>query len=232
VINFALTKRIAILLVLGTAAIHAQAPSTPLPPNYKTIFENSDVLVMHVHYGAHEVIPAHDHPSVSTLYVYLNDSGEVDIIHEGPGATTAHRPPTHSGAFRIAPGVAERHSVQSNSDTDSDFLRVEFKRIALIDLAETGKHVPAPANPTPGVHTDYQNASLRIDRVTCFADKPCAPTDSSMRALLIPVTAAEIQGEGRARTLKSGQVVWLPAGTPATLSTGSQSLLVSFFTHE
>jgi quercetin dioxygenase-like cupin family protein len=221
-----------IILALGTV-LQAQAPvAPPLPSNYKSIFENSDVLVMHVHYGAHEFVPMHDHPSVSTLYVYLNDSGEVDIIHEGPDATTAHRPPTHTGAFRIAPGLAERHSVQSNSDTDSDFLRVELKRIALLDLPETGKHVPAPVTPVPGVHTDYQDASIRIDRIICPSDKPCAPTDSSLRALLIPITSLNIQNDGRSRTLQSGQVVWFPAGNPTTLSAGSQSLFVSFFTHE
>jgi hypothetical protein len=142
-------------LAFGSVVLHPQTPQ-PLPPNYKTIFENSDVLVMRVHYGAHEFVPMHDHPSVSTLYVYLSDSGVVDIMHEGPNGLTVHRPPTHIGAFRIAPGLAERHSVRNVSDTDSDsdFLRVELKRIALPDLPEAGKHVPAPATSTAGVHTD------------------------------------------------------------------------------
>jgi hypothetical protein len=209
----------------------AQSPQ-PLPTNYKTILDNPDVLVMHVHYAAHEFVPMHDHPSVSTLYVYLSDSGVVDIIHEGPNAVTVHRPPTHIGAFRIAPGLAERHSVRNVSDTDSDFLRVELKRIALPDLPEAGKHVPAPAMPTPGVHTDYKDASIRIDRIVCPADKPCAPTDSSFRGLLIPITETTISADTRSRKLQSGQVVWFPAGEPTTLSAGSQSLFLTFFTHE
>jgi hypothetical protein len=220
-----------LLLALGSAALHAQTPQQ-LPPNYKTIFENSDVLVMHVHYGAHEFVPMHDHPSVSTLYVYLSDSGVVDIMHEGPNGVTVHRPPTHIGAFRIAPGIAERHSVRNVSDADSDFLRVELKRIALPDLPEAGKHVPAPTTPTPGVHIDYQDASIRIDRIICPADKPCAPTDSSLRALLIPITTETISSGPRSRNLQPGQVVWFPAGDSTTLSPGSQSLFVSFYTHE
>jgi quercetin dioxygenase-like cupin family protein len=228
---FFLPTALLALLTLVSFSAHAQT-AQPLPPNYKTIFENSDVLVMHVHYGAHEFVPMHDHPSVSTLYVYLSNSGVVDIIHDGPNAAIVHRPPTHIGAFRIAPGLAERHSVNNVSDTDSDFLRVELKRIALPDLPEAGKHIPAPSTMAPGIHTDYQDASLRIDRITCPSAKPCAPTDSSLRGLLIPITEATISADTRSRKLQPGQVVWFPAGESTTLSAGSQSLLVSFFTHE
>src|ERR1700761_800259 len=169
--------------ILGfTAVSFAQ---TPLPPNYKTILNNTDVQVMHVHYGAHEFVPMHDHPAVSTIYVYLNHSGEVDLIHEGPGAVTAHRPPTQPGAFRIAPGIAERHSVQSNSDTPSDFLRVELKRIPLPDMAEQGVRVTAPADPQPGTHTDFRNGEIRIDRIICPETAACKPLDANYRALLI-----------------------------------------------
>ena len=211
-----------------------RATTTPLPPNYKTIFENPDVLVMHVHYGAHEFVPMHDHPAVATLYVYLNDAGEVDIIHEGPNAVTAHRPPTHTGAFRIAPGIAERHSVQSNSDTDSEFLRVEFKRISLSDLPEAGKHVATPATPSPGTQTDFQNADLRIDRILCATDKPCVPAPTKQRSLLIAITPLHAQISGAQNTLRTGDVLWLAPGddTDATLSPGSQCLRVSFLSRE
>jgi hypothetical protein len=223
---------VASIAFVGLASAVVAQTSQPLPSNYKTLLDNPDLLVMHVHYGAHEVVPMHDHPSVSTLYVYLSDSGVVDIIHEGPSAVTVHRPPTHVGAFRIAPGLAERHSVNNVSNTDSDFLRVEMKRIALPDLPEAGKHVPAPASPAPGIHTDYKNESVRVDRIICPVDTPCAPTDASFRGLLIPITAAQISSGTRSRTLKSGEVVWLPAGHSATLSAGSQSLFLTFFTHE
>jgi len=202
--------------------------TTALPPNYKTIFENPDVLVMHVHYAAHEFVPMHDHPAIATLYVYLNDAGEVDIIHEGSNAVTAHRPPTHTGAFRIAPGLAERHSVQSNSDTDSDFLRVEFKHIALADLPEAGKHVAAPITSTPGTQTDFENADLRIDRITCSTEKPCSPAPSPQRSLLIFLNAMYTV-RGSQSTPRSAEVLWLPPGINSTLALSPGSLYLRVF---
>jgi hypothetical protein len=216
------------LFCLASVSV-AQAP---LPPNYKTILNNTDVQVMHVHYGAHEFVPMHDHPAVSTIYVYLNHSGEVDLIHEGQGAVTAHRPPTQPGAFRIAPGLAERHSVQSNSDTPSDFLRVELKRIPLPDMAEQGVRVAAPADPQPGVHTDFRNGEIRIDRIICPATTACKPLDANYRALLIPLTSVHFHGAKEERELAPGEVVWIPTAEPGILDAGSQALLVSFFTHE
>jgi len=202
-------------------------PSATLPPNYKTIFENPDLLVMHVHYGAHEFVPMHDHPAVSTLYVYLNDAGEVDIIHEGPNAVTAHRPPTHTGAFRIAPGIAERHSVQSNSDTASDFLRVEFKHLTLADLPEAGKHVAADL--TPGIHTEFQDTSLRIDSILCTADTPCSIPPTPTRSLLIAIHPLHLQASTSDRSIEAGEVIWFPANAkdPLTLSPAAQCLRVS-----
>src|ERR1700755_776662 len=70
-----------VLCIAGLMGVAATAcAQAPLPPNYKTILNNTDVQVMHVHYGAHEFVPMHDHPAVSTMYVYLNHSGEVDLI--------------------------------------------------------------------------------------------------------------------------------------------------------
>src|SRR5271154_2724890 len=124
---------IALTAALSSVTLSAQTSPAPLPPNYKTTFQNADVLVMRVHYGAHEFVPMHDHSAYPTLYVYLNDSGEVEIKHEGPDGFTVTRPPTHTGASRISPGMAERHSVTSHSDTASDFLRVELKHIPPTD---------------------------------------------------------------------------------------------------
>ena len=120
--------------------------------------------------------------------------------------------------------------MQSNSDTDSDFLRVEFKRIALPDLPEAGKHVAAPATPTPGTQTDFENASLRIDRITCPPGKPCSPAPEDQRSLLIAVKPAEVESGHTTSTLSSGEVIWLPADKTATpqLSPDAQFLRVTF----
>lgn len=208
----------------------APAPA-PLPPNYKTILDNPDVLVMHVRYGAHETVPMHDHPAFATMYVYLNDSGPVDIIHEGPDAVTAHRPPTHNGAFRIAPGIAERHSVVSHSDTDSDFLRVEFKNVTFPNLPEAGKHFAAPATPTAGVTIEFQNDAITVSRVTCDPAKACELPTPSQRGLLIPITPTAVTRSGvEGPDVAAGVPRWLPVSEdgPYSLRAGSQALFVSF----
>jgi hypothetical protein len=203
----------------------------PLPPNYKTTFENSDVIVMHVHYGAHEFVPMHDHSAYPTVYVYLNDAGEVDIKHEGVDGFVAHRPPTHTGAFRISPGMIERHSVQSNSDTDSDFLRIELKRIPSTDLKQVFRG-EVPATLTPGLHTEFQDAALRIERIVCPSDKPCsAPPAAATRSLLVAIAPAQIKTPEGSRALKAGDVIWLPTGSKSSpvLNPGAQYLRLSLF---
>jgi hypothetical protein len=94
----------ATLLLCGLccASTGAQTAIATLPDNYKTIFENPDLLVMHVHYGAHEFVPMHDHSAYPTVYVYLNNSGEVEIACEGPNAFKVVRPPTQAGHFALA----------------------------------------------------------------------------------------------------------------------------------
>lgn len=215
-------------LLFATAGITFAAQTAPLPPNYKTIFENSDILVMHVHYGAHEFVPMHDHPAVATMFVYLNDSGEVDITHEGPDAFTAQRPPTHTGAYRIAPGMAERHSVTSHSDTDSEFLRVELKRFPPADLKQPVRG-EAPVSPTPGIHTEFQDAALRVDRILCVADAPCSVPPTSARSLLIAIQPTNVQTPNGERHLEAGDVVWLPANakSPLSLAPAAQCLRLS-----
>jgi hypothetical protein len=201
--------------------------AAPLPANYKTILDNPDILVMHVHYGAHETVPMHDHPAVATMYVYLNDSGPVDIIHEG--GATAHRPPTHTGAFRIAPGIAERHSVVSQSDTASEFLRVEFKNVTFPNLPEAGKHFAATL--TPGITTEFQNDSITVSRINCAADKPCELPTPSQRSLLIPITPTAITRSGvEGPDVAAGTPRWLPASDdgPYSLRANSQALQISF----
>jgi len=206
-----------------------------LPPNYKTILSNDDVTVMHVHYGAHELVLMHDHPAVATLYIYLNNSGEVDIIHEAPDGgdgDVAHRPPTQAGAMRLAPGIAERHSIKSNSDTPSDFLRVEFQKLTFLDLPKEGKRIPADTTAAPGATTAYADASLRITRVTCPANSPCDPIKTPDRSLLIALNRTDLTSNDSPKTLHTGDVTWLPASpsTTYTLAPNTQVVLVTFLT--
>jgi hypothetical protein len=218
----------AVIAALSGGLLSGQRPPSALPPNYKTTFQNPDILVMHVHYGAHEFVPMHDHSAYPTLYVYLNDSGEVDIKHEGPDGATVTRPPTHTGAFRISPGMAERHSVTSRSDTPSDFLRVELKRIPPSDLKQVFRG-EAPAQLVPGTRTEFQDDALRVERIVCPAEASCSIPTGGARSLLIAIAPMQVRTAAGRRFLKPGDVVWVAEdeATAPQLSAGGHCLRVS-----
>jgi len=215
-------------LFTTNALAQTKPAQSPLPKNYKTILNNHDLLVMRVHYGPHEFVPMHDHSAYPTVYVYLNDSGEVRIDHEPPNAFSVTRPSTHTGAFRIAPGMTERHSITNLSELSSDFLRVELKTIPPTDLKQvTRGDVPSPL--MPGTHIAFQDAALEIDRIVCPPTVACEATPLPARSLLIPVTDLKFQTSSGTQNLKPGEAAWLPANAkkPLQLSPGAQALRIS-----
>ena len=236
--NLSVATLLTAALFVAPAAVTApqasspQAATTtlPLPSNYQTIFENSDVLVMRVHYGAHEFVPMHDHSAYPTLYLYLNEAGEVDLKHEGSDGSVAKRPPTHTGAWRISPGMAERHSVQSLSNTDSDFLRIEFKRLQPTEITQVVRG-EAPAPSIADVTTDFQSPSIWVQHMVCHALTPCTVgKPQTHRALLIAITPMQVKTSIGMRNMTPGEVLWLPADGRywPPVSAGSQSLHISF----
>lgn len=205
-------------LVLLTSVIAGSAcvAQTPLPKNYKTVIDNADVLVQQVHYGPHETVPMHDHPAVTTVYVYLNDDKGFTIIHEGAEAPV-HRPPSHAGAFRVSPGNLERHSIVNDSDAPSDFVRVELRKIPVHTLTQEfrGK---APTGPVmPGVKTEYSIPQLRVVRITCDEHVACdIPADSHPSVLVaIPDAALLAAGAKLER--------WIGANEHTVIDKGSQA---------
>jgi hypothetical protein len=203
----------------------AQKPQ-PLPANYKTTLDNRDLIVMKVHYGAHEFVPMHDHTAYPTVYVYLNDSGEIEIKHEGPPGTL-RRPPTHTGAFRIAPGAAERHSVTNLGDTPSDFLRVELKRISPDDLKKVFRGDAAPQPLAPGTRVEFQDPAIRVERTVCPVTATCPLEPAGERSLLIAVNEMHVEMNGGDHVLHPGDVLWLHKSPIARrLSAGAQCLRV------
>jgi hypothetical protein len=223
-------ERTKFIIAAGIVAIsfffaNAQPAPLPLPKNYKTTFQNADILVMRVHYGAHEFVPMHDHTAYPTIYVYLNDSGEVELRHEG--GLVLKRPATHLGAFRISPGAAERHSVTSLSDTPSDFLRVELKRIPPDDLKKVFRG-EAPANlAAPGMRVEFEDAALRIERTTCPATAVCSLPPVAARSLIVAINESHVEMHGADHLLKPGDVMWLPSSPNGPrFSAGAQCLRV------
>jgi hypothetical protein len=211
---------------------NAQTSTVPLPPNYTTILDTPDFLVMRVHYGPHEFVPMHDHTAFPTIYVYLNDSGEVEIIHEGDGPGTLVRPPTHTGAFRIAPGAKERHSVRNLGDAPSDFLRIELKRIPPVDLRRVFRGEAPPQPFVPGTKTEFKDAALQVDRIHCGVDRACLLPAIPQRSLLVALTPMSFFEPKAAKTpIQPGEVMLLPAGqTGQTLtSPGARCLRIVLF---
>jgi hypothetical protein len=118
------------LTVVGLASqARAQDPLKILPDSYRLELENEWVRVVHVRYAPHAKLPAHDHPTVPTAFVYLNDAGPVLFKHIGLSYGVIGRPATVAGAIRLARAVQEVHEVENPADTLSEFLRVELKRI-------------------------------------------------------------------------------------------------------
>jgi quercetin dioxygenase-like cupin family protein len=204
-----------------TICIAQQVPSA-LPDNYKVVLTEPFAKVIRVHYGPHEKVPVHDHPSTPTVYVYLNDSGPVRLTHFEEKPFSLVRPPTHKGAFRVSPGRIERHSVENLSDLPSDFLRVELPGFQLgeEDLEFRGK---APDDLTHDLSaTEFAIPRLSIARTICVDATPCAIRASAAPSIVVAFSHAilsEARGPAQKRTeLKPGDVLAVSAGNALSLS--------------
>jgi hypothetical protein len=201
------------LLVL-TSVGFAQNQSNVLPRNYKPIFENADVSVLRAHYGPHEKIPLHDHPAFDTVFVYLNDSGVVKLSHmDGPVQGTVNRPPTHTGAFRIAPGRPERHSVENLGDVPADSVLVQVKTQPAGTISHEFRG-PAPTQPLlTGTTVVYDSPTMKIERVICDPGATCTLEAEGSPSLLVGITPTALMGGKQGQMLTFDQPAgWLPAG--------------------
>ncbi len=131
--------------------------------------ENAWVRIVRVHYLPHEKTRAHDHPATPTVYVYTTDGGRLRIVHD-ESEKPVIRPLVKAGAVRFNHGAAEHHQVEELDGIASEYLRLELK-IAPIDLPSDDIR-RAPDDRTP-----YENAMLRIVRVTCAPHSACPASD-------------------------------------------------------
>ncbi|MBB5344202.1 hypothetical protein [Tunturibacter empetritectus] len=202
-------KLLPLFLLLLTLTTPAQQN---LPPNYQTILTNDTFNVIRVHYAPHEKVPVHDHPATSTVYVYLNDSGPVNIIHKNPPQTIT-RPPTHLGAFRISRGLLERHSIENLSDLPSDFLRVELPHL---DLGNTPDfRGPAPTDLTHNLNsTEFSSPGLSVLRVLCASSSPCNVPPSSTQSVVVALSDTTILHNGQPTKISLGTVVAIAPSQP------------------
>jgi len=204
-----MNKLLPLLLLLTTPLTTPAQQNPSLPPNYTTILTNHTFKVIRVHYGPHEKVPVHDHPAIPTVFVYLNNSGPVNIIHDEPKPETITRPPTHLGAFRIGPGIIERHAIENLSDLPSDFLRVELPHL---DDKITEFRGPAPTDLTHNIDaTEFSSPHLTIRRAVCVDTTPCAVPPTSAPAILVSFSNTSLIQNGHTTKIGPGTVISVAA---------------------
>ena len=209
-----------------------------LPPNYTTILENQTFRIIKVHYGPHEIVPVHDHPDTPTVYVYLNNSGPVRITHEEKDGTqsTLVRPPTHTGAFRVSPGMLERHSIENLSDLPSDFLRVELlgsrpgdKALAFPSPDFRG---PAPTDLTHNLTTtEFSSPKLTITRILCIDPTPCKTPPASASSVIVAFSNTTLTIAGKPTPLDANNALAIPANQPFAIAAPANILQIAFAAH-
>jgi hypothetical protein len=190
-----------------------------LPDSYRLDLDNDWVRVVHVRYPAHAKLPAHDHPTAPTAYVYLNDAGPVLFKHIGLSYGVIGRPATVAGAVRLARAVQEVHEVENPGDTPSEFLRVEFKKMPA-DPPLRGRLYPEAHPPGENVSkVQFENENLRVTRRACAPELACdLSPGADTPALLVALTPARTQADGSDVTaLLLGQSRWLGPGEKHSL---------------
>jgi hypothetical protein len=202
------------LALLATAAhtARAQDPLTTYPANYKQIFSNEEVSVVHVHYGPHEKLGLHNHSNYPTVYVYLSDSGPVRFSHdEEIPAFVMTRPAVKAGSLRVSPGRIERHTVENLGDQPSDYLRIELKHLPLHSTLHP-QRIPAPDHLEPGIQEAFDSPELSIHRIVCNLGQTCKAASSKSPILLVaftPITATTKTPIPSEKSLQSNEVLWL-----------------------
>jgi len=205
-----------IILILSIGFVSAQDPVKVAPDAYRTEFENGYVKVQRVHYAPLVKLPEHDHTFFATAYVYLNDAGPVVYRHIGLSYGAVTRPPVKAGSFRLYKAVKETHLVESQSDTPSDFLRVEFKTRPDKDQNTLrGKYFREAWPPGENFsRVQFENEQVRISRLICAAGKACDLTTAGGEpALIVSFSAAKFSPSGGGQfDVAEGQSRWLDGG--------------------
>ena len=222
-INLATLVAVPALLVCS-AAVHAQDPLTAYPSNYKQIFDDAEVQVVHVHYGPHEKVGVHDHSKFPTVYVYLNDAGQVRYSHNEATPFAITRSAVKAGSFRVSPGRLETHTVENLSDQPTDFLRIEMKKLTLGHALRTARQA-APATLEPGTKEEFSSPELSIQRIVVAGGAGGRLPNGGAAALLVALTPTKLAGltGTPSRTMQIGDVACVQPGSQVAMSSASSA---------
>ena len=108
-------------MLLAAAAVPARAqdPVKVDPKHYKVEFENDQVRVLHVTYGAHEKSVMHEHPGA--LAVFLTDGQSKFTFPDGKTQDA----PIKAGTTMWTP--AGKHLPENTGDRPFELIVVEMK---------------------------------------------------------------------------------------------------------
>lgn len=118
-----------ILLFFTIISVSAQDPYVTLPRNYKVEFDNAYVRVSRVRYNPGDELPAHAHPSLPTVYVYLQECGPARFTHHTPSFTIERSPVTAGGVRFNRNAQHEIHTVTYLGTEACESARIELKTI-------------------------------------------------------------------------------------------------------
>jgi quercetin dioxygenase-like cupin family protein len=200
------------LLAFGSAC--AQDPLQTLPQNYRLVFSNDSVRVIHARYQPLERLPVHDHPAKPTVYVYLSNSGPVRFSHDEENPFSLVRPPETAGTFRFSPGRLEKHTVENLGQIPSEFLRVELTGLPLGYHQSPFRSPRSLDGELSGVRTEFDTPLLKIQRVVAAPGDTTEAKAADTGALFIafaPTTVRSADGSGEPHKLKLGDVLWVEA---------------------
>jgi hypothetical protein len=217
---------LALVIAQLLLAAAPQDPQAVAPRAYRREFENERVRVTRVHYEPRERVPRHDHPDSATVYVYLRDSGPVRFVHTGEEAFTLVRPAVRAGGFRLSRGAKETHAVESLTDLPTDFLRIELKGLSDAERRTFRGRFPPEPRARAAQKVRFENAHVRIARVTCPARRRCAGLGGAGAAsLLVALSPARLisAGGGTEVTLALGETLWAEAGGAPAFENASRT---------
>jgi hypothetical protein len=214
----------ALLLTSAAWPLRAQDPLKVLPNNYRLVWQNDSVRVIHVTYGPLEKLPVHNHSAYPTIYVYLNDSGPVRFSHIEEPPFSLVRPAETAGTFRFSPGRLEKHEVENLGHSPAEFLRVELLRLPLGYRKNSFRSPKSFDAVHSGIRTEFNTPFVKVQRIVASPREPTKVQAIDAGALVIAFSPTSVSEDGgKPRTLRLGDVFWADARRAVQVSSGAQS---------
>lgn len=146
----------------------------------------------------------------------MNDSGKVLFKHIGLSYGAITRAETKAGSFRLYKAVKEVHEVENPNDTQSDFLRVEFKTAVDTNTPLRGKFFRQTYAAGENFEkVQFENEQIRVTRLACA--KSCDISAAGEPALIVGLSPARFKSSSKTGELEPGKTKWIAAGKKETV---------------